>query len=149
MYPSRIGAIFLARNEREGREWMRIVNKSKLYIVELISGKPYLTDASKYSTSRGDIGKPVRYGNIKGDKLDAYYKSISSGTGDDNFGRRSSLEDDAKKYWHSGDSWWYERENPQHNDLGDLGMFNPDYDIELPEVIVAKGSELKIIKRII
>lgn len=126
--PSRIGAMYLA-NDKSIKQWKGYLNRNALYEVEIVSGTPYTTDGERWSNAHWDATKPFTQPGMTFDKLSGM---LNAG----HHPMQSSLTHHADIYWNGGNEYWNDKED------------NDPREIELPEILLAKGSQIRILRRV-
>ncbi len=120
--PSRIGALYVAKGLQSAREWKKLLHKPYLYNIEIITGTPYLTDGSSWSDAHHNASKPWY---MDGKKPEDVAKSMD----DQTHPLMSHLDYKADQYWNGGTSY-------------------DGQELEIPEYLLGKGSQVRIVNRI-
>jgi hypothetical protein len=118
--PSRIVAIFLTDNPKDGNMWKVLRLHSHLYQVEVISGEPYLTDAGTWSDAHHYVSKPWAYSN---NTATSVAQSLDNGT----HGMQNLVHGTIHSYWNR----------------------DPEESLDTPEYILGKGGKIRITKMVI
>jgi len=149
--PSRLNALFLAPSHAEARNWKQWLDLSHIYEVKIVSGTPHITDGSIWSDAHYSGFKPgvMRHPRMPDEEIADWMRSGKH----HKYGvhpSKENMESYAHRYWNKGDEWWWDHKNPNfEQEIGyKPGEYDPLERGEHPELILPKGSQISIVKKV-